>query len=227
MELKKIKKLVIVGAGETAEIAYEYFMYDSEYEVVAFSVESQYLEKEKLFDLPVVPFEDVENYYPPNFHEVFVAVSYTQLNRVRTRLYHLVKQKGFKVASYISSKAFIWRNVEIGENCFIFENNVIQYQVKIGNNVVIWSGNHIGHHSVVGDNCFISSHVVISGFCEIGENSFLGVNATLANNLKIGKDNWIGPNTAIMKSTGDGDLYRTPQPEAAQISAPRFFKVDK
>lgn len=226
MELKKIKKLVIVGAGETAEIAYEYFMYDSEYEVVAFSVESQYLEKEKLFDLPVVPFEDVENHYPPNFHEVFVAVSYTQLNRVRTRLYHLVKQKGFKVASYISSKAFIWRNVEIGENCFIFENNVIQYQVKIGNNVVLWSGNHIGHQSNIHDNCFISSQVVISGYCEIGENCFLGVNSCLADHVKVGKDCVIGAGAVVTKNTEHEKIYKGNPVQESKISSLKFFKVN-
>ncbi len=35
----KTRKLIIVGAGEFAEIAYEYFSYDSEYDVVAFAVE--------------------------------------------------------------------------------------------------------------------------------------------------------------------------------------------
>ena len=44
----KNKKLVIIGAGETANLAYEYFTYDSEYEVVAFSVNKEYL-KEKTF----------------------------------------------------------------------------------------------------------------------------------------------------------------------------------
>ena len=34
--LKNGEKLVIIGAGELAEIAYEYFTYDSPYEVVAF-----------------------------------------------------------------------------------------------------------------------------------------------------------------------------------------------
>ena len=92
---EKKKKLVIVGAGETAEIAYEYFTHDSEYEVVAFSVESQYLNADNLFDLPIVPFENLENHYDPASYEVFVAISYTKLNRVRTNLYQQSKQKGF------------------------------------------------------------------------------------------------------------------------------------
>lgn len=36
------KKLLIIGAGETASIAYDYFTNDSEYEVVGFAVEKKY-----------------------------------------------------------------------------------------------------------------------------------------------------------------------------------------
>ena len=219
------KKLIIVGDSAFAEIAREYFDYDSDYEVVAFAVERAYLKRQELHGLPVEPYEELSAKYDPQNHDIYVAVVYSQLNRLRTRLANGAKEMGYTLASYISSQAFVWKNVELGEHCFIFEDNTVQPFVKIGSNVVLWSGNHIGHHSVVRDNCFISSHVVISGFCEIGENSFLGVNATLANNLKIGKDNWIGPNTAIMKNTEDGALYKTTQPESAKISAPRFFKV--
>ncbi len=221
----KTKKLVIVGDSAYAEIAHEYFDADSNYEVVAFSVERDFLKREEMRGLPIVAFEELETRFDPATHEVYVATVYTQLNRLRTRLAATAKLKGYQLASYVSSRAFVWRNVELGEHCFIFEDNTVQPFVKIGNNVVLWSGNHIGHHSVIDDNCFIASQVVISGFCEIGENSFIGVNVTLANNVTIGKDNWIGPNTAIMKNTEAGALYKTEQPEAAKISATRFFKI--
>jgi len=117
-------KLIIVGDGETAELAYEYFTHDSPHEVVAFSVEREYAKKEQLFGLPVVFFEDLQSLFAPAEHSVFVAISYTKLNRVRTRLYHKTKSMGYELVSYVSSKAFVWHNVEIGENCFIMENNV-------------------------------------------------------------------------------------------------------
>ena len=221
----KTKKLVIIGDSAFAEIAHEYFDADTEYEVVAFAVELAYLKCEQLNGLPVVAFETVAQTYPPAEHEVYVATVYTQLNRLRTRLAQTAKAQGYKLASYISPRAFLWRNVEIGEHCFIFEDNTLQPFVKIGNNAVLWSGNHIGHHSVIRDNCFIASQVVISGFCEIGDNTFIGVNATLANNVTIGNDNWIGPNTVIMKNTEAGALYKTDQPEPSKISALRFFKI--
>lgn len=201
------KNLIIVGDGETAEMAYEYFTHDSPYDVVAFAVEAKYARKAELAGLPVVHFEEVEAKYPPASHDAFVAISYTQLNRVRARLYQATRAKQYKLASYVSSKAFVWHNVQVGENCFIFENNVVQYAVKIGNNVVFWSGNHIGHQTVIKDNVFISSHVVVSGYCEVGENCFLGVNSCIANNIQIAKDCVIGMGAVIHKNTEARKVY--------------------
>ena len=196
----KTRKLVIVGAGEFGEIAYEYFSLDSEYEVVAFAVEKKYRKQESLFGLPVIDFEDIEDKYPPIEYETFVAVTYVKLNRPRTKLFQECKRKGYHCASYISSHAFVWHNVTVGENTFIFEDNTIQYHVSIGNNVIIWSGNHIGHRTVIEDNCWLTSHDVISGFCRIGEGSFIGVNATLGDSVKLGKDTVFGAGAVTVKS---------------------------
>lgn len=225
MTVMNTKKLIIVGDSAFAEIAREYFDADTPYEVAAFSVESAFLKRDRLHSLPIVSFESLEQSYPPDTHDVFIAITYTQLNRLRTRLAAAAKGKGYRLASYVSPRAFVWRNVELGEHCFIFEDNTVQPFVKIGNNVVLWSGNHIGHHSVVRDNCFISSHVVISGFCDIGENSFLGVNSTLANNVNLGRDNWIGPGVTISRSTEAGALFSAPASEASRVTSLRFFKI--
>ncbi len=223
--MMKTKRLFIVGDSAFAEIAYEYFMADSDYEVVGFAVEAAYLKQSELFGLPVVPLEQVGQHFQPEDTEFYAAIVYSQLNRLRHRLYTEVKALGYRPASYISSRAFVWRNVALGEHCFIFEDNTVQPFVTIGDNVVLWSGNHIGHHSRVEDNCFISSHVVISGFCNIGCNSFLGVNATIANNITVGADNWVGPSATIMKDTDKGAFFRTVHSEVAKISAPRFFRI--
>jgi sugar O-acyltransferase (sialic acid O-acetyltransferase NeuD family) len=223
--MEKTRKLVIIGDSAFAEIAYEYFTHDSHYEVVGFSVETAYLKRDRLFGLPVVPFETLHQSFPASDVDFFAALVYTQLNRLRKRLYDEAKQKGYRPASYVSSRAFVWPNVKLGEHCFIFEDNTVQPFVTLGNNVILWSGNHVGHHSTVRANCFISSHVVISGFCDVGENSFLGVNATVANNVTIAKDNWIGPTVLVSRDTKPGELYTAPTIEASRVPALRFFKV--
>ncbi len=223
--MQKTKKLIIVGTGETGLIAYEYFQFDSEYEVMAFSINEKYIKDKELNNLPIVAFEILEESYPANEYEVYVAISSGKLNRNRARVYSEVKEKGYKCASYISSQAFVWRNVEIGENCFIFEDNTLQPFVKIGNNVTLWSGNHIGHNSIIKDNCFISSHCVISGFCEIGENSFLGVNCTIENNTTIAKDNFIGAGALIQKNTNEKEFYQVKQTELSKVNTHRLFRI--
>ena len=122
---------------------------------------------------PLIPFEDIEIKFPPEKFKMFIALGYKELNQLRARIYKDAEKRGYELISYISSKAFVWKNVEIGKNCFIFEDNTVQPYVKIGDNVTLWSGNHIGHHSIIRDNCFVSSHVVVSGYCEIKENCFL------------------------------------------------------
>lgn len=222
----KTRKLIIVGDSSFAEIAYEYFKYDSVYDVVAFSVEKEYLKQTSLFGLPVVPFEELTQTYNPQHYDIFVATVYKQLNRLRTRLYLQAKEWGYGIASYISSKAFVWPNAQIGEHCFIFENNVVQPFVKLGTNVVLWSGNHIGHHSVIRDNCFMASHVVISGHCDIGENCFFGVNCTVADQVKIENDCILGAGSILLKGPlPKGSVLKSIPTEIASVDSYRIFKL--
>lgn len=219
-------KLIIVGDGETAELAYEYFTHDSPHEVVAFAVEREHAKKKELFKLPIIHFEDIEDHYSPAEYMVFVAVSYTQLNRVRARLFYEAKRKGYGCVSYVSSRAFVWRNVEIGENCFILENNVLQYGVRIGDNVVLWSGNHVGHQTVIRDHNFISSHVVISGYCDIGESCFIGVNSCFADHIVVARDCLIAMGAVVSKGTEPRSVYRgNPGQAVPRADSFRLFGV--
>lgn len=202
-----VRKLVVVGDAPIAEVAYEYFTHDSDYDVVAFAVERDYLQRDVLFDQPVVPFETVQDLYPPAEHDLFVAVGYPQLNRLRARLFAAGKAKGYRLATYVSSRAFVWPNVTLGENCFIFEDNTLQPFVTVGDNVTMWSGNHIGHHSTVRNHVFISSHVVLSGYVDVGEYCFFGVNSTVADNLTVAPDCLIGAAAIVLRSTEPGRIY--------------------
>ncbi len=201
------KYLIIVGIGEFAEIAYEHFTKDSPYQVVAFSVDREYIKNDKFLELPVVSFEELENFYPPHSHYIYVAVTYTELNQLREQLCKDSKLKGYKLATYISSNAFISHDIKIGENCFIFENNNIQYSVKIGNNIIIWSGCYIGDHTEVKDNCFIASHATVACHSELGKNCFIGLNSTIIDHIKISDYNIIGAGAVVVNSTEKGKVY--------------------
>jgi sugar O-acyltransferase (sialic acid O-acetyltransferase NeuD family) len=206
-------KLVIFGAGDIARLAHYYFSRDSEHEVVAFTVDQQYRNSDTFLDLPLVPFEDVTNGYPPGEYRIFVALSYARMNKLREEKYLQTKEKGYELVSYVSSRCSFLTDQPAGDNCFILEDNTIQPFVKIGNNVTLWSGNHIGHDAVIEDHCFLASHIVVSGHVRIGNNCFIGVNATLRNSITIAPETLIGAGAVIMKDTVAKGVYLPPRAE--------------
>ncbi len=203
----KIKKLIIIGLSNNAKLAANYFERDSVYSVIGFAVNSDYINEDIFYNLPVYDLETLELKFPPSEVDVFVAVGYKNMNLIRENLYISVKSKGYFLPNYISSKSTFLTEEKIGDNNFILEDNTIQPFVKIGSNNVLWSGNHIGHDVEIGNHNFITSHVVISGFTKIKNNCFLGVNATLRDDIEIANKTLIAAGAIIMKNTKEEEVY--------------------
>ena len=200
-------KVIIFGVLDTAELAHYYLENDSEHEVVAFSVNREYIQEESFRGLPLVAFEDVETIFSPSEYAFFAPMTGRNMNRNREAIYQQVKAKGYTFISYISSHATILDRKVIGENCFILEDNTIQPFTTVGNNVVMWSGNHIGHHGQIRDHVFFTSHVVMSGHCLVESYSFFGVNSTIRDYLTIAQGTLVGMASAITKDTEEWGIY--------------------
>ena len=220
-----MKQLVIFGAGQIAEVAHYYFEHDSDYRVAGFTVDPEYIEKDTLFELPVVSFEDVDSRFPPGRYDMFVAISFARVNQLRAEKMEAVKAKGYTCPSYVSSKATTWPDLKVAENCFILEDNTIQPHVTIGCNVTLWSGNHVGHHTVIGDHCYVTSHVVISGSVTLGDYSFLGVNSTIRDNITIGRANVIGAGCVILSDTQDYQVFRGEETKPSRVPSDRLRRI--
>ena len=207
--------VVIFGAGDIAKLAHFYFSRDSEHRVVGFTVDAVFRREPTMAGLPLVDFETVERDFPPADCQMFVALSYAEMNQLRARKYAEAKSRGYTLASYVSSRCTNLAEHSFGDNCFILEDNTIQPFVRIGNDVTLWSGNHIGHDSTIEDHTFIASHIVVSGRVRVGPYCFIGVNATLRNGIAIAPRTLIGAGAVIMKSTEEGGVYLAPRPTLA------------
>jgi sugar O-acyltransferase (sialic acid O-acetyltransferase NeuD family) len=214
-------KVVVFGVSQWAELAHFYLTHDSKHEVVAFTLDSDYIEAPSYKDLPVIPFDEVEQHYSPDEFKMFIPMSFKKMNHARAEKYYAAKKKGYELISYVSSKATTFPGFECGDNCFILEDNTIQPFVKIGSNVVLWSGNHLGHSSVIKDHVMITSHVVISGCCTVEEFSFLGVNATVRDETVIARETLVGMGVTILKDTREFEVYK------AVASEPASFRSDE
>jgi len=190
--------------------------------VVAFTVERSFIKDTTMFGVPVVALDEVVSQFPPDTFRMFVAVGYGRVNKEREQRYHQVKDLGYELISYVSSKAITYPGLEIGENCFIMEGNIIQPFVTIGNDVMMWAGCHIGHETIIKDHCFLSAHAVVSGNVVIEPNCFLGVNATIRNAITIARESVIGAGSVILKSTQERSVYLSPKAELAPMTSDRI-----
>lgn len=190
------KKIVIFGTEDLASLANFYLRNDSQYEPCAFCVDSDFLKENKFEEMPLVSVEEVDKFFSPDEYGFFVPL---YDNKLREKKSEQIKNKGYELISYISSKATVFPDV--GENCFIMENNVIQPFVKLGNNIVMWSGNHVGHHSVICDNVFFSSHVVVSGHVTINSYCWFGVNCSIKDHLMIAEGTFVAMSSMVVKNT--------------------------
>jgi sugar O-acyltransferase (sialic acid O-acetyltransferase NeuD family) len=214
--------IVIFGIGEIADLADFYFTHDSECTVAGFAVDHAYLTKTEFRGRPVVPFERVAEEFPPDRFGFFVAVSYVKLNAVRAEKVAAARAKSYRMVSYLSSRATVFADFELKENCFILEDNTIQPFARVGANVTLWSGNHIGHHSVIEDDVFIASHVVVSGGVRVGQGSFVGVNVTLRDHVTIGQKCVLGAGALVLEDQPDFSVVAPRGTERATVPSTRL-----
>jgi len=221
------KKLLLFGAGKIAEVIYYYAKEECGFEVAAFTVDDAYKTGDTFDDLPVVPFSQVAEKYPPSEYDMFVAVGYHDLNKLRETKCREAEEKGYKLVNVISPLCNVPRNVAVGKNCFIMPPALIHPRVTLGDNVFVWSGSIVGHHSVIGNNAWITSGCNIAGNVSVGENCFFAINATLAHSISVGKDNFIGANVLLTKNTLDGQVYIAESSKAIKLNSTQFLKFSK
>ncbi|MCK9472187.1 hypothetical protein [Sulfurimonas sp.] len=217
-----MQKIIIYGNGKIAKIIYQFIK--KEYEVVAFTVENDYLKEDFIEGLPVVSFENIEKEYDTNKHKMIIAVGYVQMNNIREQKYLEAKKKGYEFINYIHPSVEMHDNIKIGKNNVILDHVTIQPYVNIGNSNFIWSNAVIAHGCALGDTNWITSGVVISGDTTVKSKCFLGVNATIGHNIILDNENFIGANTLVTKNTNEKEVFISKDGEKFRLDSHRFLQ---
>ncbi len=199
-------KIFIFGNGEISEIVSSYFNKENKFDILGYVVDDDKFKEKKFLNKNVITKSDLFKNFNPQDIKIHIAISYSNINKNRYKIYKELKKNKFNFVSFISDKINCGSNVTFGENCFIQENQTIQDNVIIGNNVIIWAGNHIGHGSKIGNHTYISSHNVISGHVSIGERCFIGVNSSFRDFITVGDDCLIGMCSKVMSNISNNSV---------------------
>lgn len=220
-----MSKVVLFGSGRGADVAYRFLTRDSNHEVCAFVLDRQYITQTTFHDLPVVAFEDVEQRFAPGEYKMLVLLGYQKMNALRAEKYLAAKKKGYSFISYANSQFYRAEDLNIGENCFILDNQSISLDVEIGNNVVMWSSNHIGDLTRIGDHAWLSSHATIAAEVVVQPYCFIGIGATVGNKVTLGQGTFVGANALVASDTAENSVCVVGESEKVDVDSGTFMRV--
>ena len=201
------RKVVLFGAGDFASLAWACLTHDSPHEVAGFTVDAAALQSGTHQGLPLVPFEVVEEHFPPSHHDILIAVGPHQVNTLRQARFEAAQAKGYGFASYVASRARTWPDLEIGPGCMVFDGAVIEPFARIGANCVIRAQAQVSHHTRLGDHVFLAPGVTLAGGCRVEDRCFLGVGATLRDATTVAADCIVAAGAVVTRPTEPGGLY--------------------
>lgn len=205
--LDDTRPVVVFGNLRSASLAWYCLCHDTPWQVAAFTVDLAYITNPTFEGLPLVSFEHLEAYYPPSDYRLLIPMGYQQINGVRRERFEAAKRRGYDFVSYVSSRASVWQDLDIGENVLIYEHAIIQPFARIGSNCIIRSGAHISHHCQVADHAFVAAEVAMGGEGQVGEQAFIGVGAVLRDRIRIAERTFVGAGAVVLKDTDADGLY--------------------
>lgn len=227
-----MRKIVLFGLGMMAEVVYHHMTRDGAFEVVAFALDRDWLDRADTsfadrLGLPVVAFEEVEDRFPPSAYGMFVAMGYHELNTVRAAKCAEAKAKGYDLVSYVSARADSGPWAEIGENCLVLDSAGLQPGARLGDDVWLWNNSLVGHHASVGDHCWLAAGTTLGGKAEIGARCFFGLGATVGGDLRIGEDSFIGAGTLVTKDAAAASVFVQRDTDLFRLDSRRFLAITK
>lgn len=174
--------------------------------VVGYSTYREYMNGNEYEGLPVFPFQDLDLIFGTDKFMVINTIGYSNMNKIREKVYYDIKRKGYQLYTFISKNALVYTD-DIGEGSLIMPNAYIGPYVKLGTCCVINPGAQLSHHISMGNFNFIGRGVIIGGDVKICNNCFIGLHSTIKNKIKISDYTIVGSGSNVIKSTEENCVY--------------------
>lgn len=193
---KKIKKLVIFGAGSSGKeiklLIDEINKKSKIWNIVGFIDKNPKLIGKKIKNIKV--YKDISDLKNDKINWVCSVMN----PKVKKRICKNISEK-YKPVNIIHPSINIPKDIKIGTGNIIFSNVHLSYEVKIDNHCMISFGSDIGHNSKIRSFNSIMPGVIINGFVSIGEACLLGSGSIINIKTKIDNEVIIGSGTFIFQ----------------------------
>ena len=209
MRNKKIKKIVIIGAGgfarEVRWLIEDINKKNKEFEFIGYVLSD--LKKIKATDSKELILGDYSWF--DSINESVAVVIGVGNPKHRLRIggeLSKIKKPIFFPNLIHPSVLYQSSTCTFGKGIIICANTVLTVNINLGNFVMINLSCIIGHESVIGEGTALNPFALIGGGSQIGEGVLIGTGATILQYLSIGDFSTIGASACVTKSTASNIL---------------------
>lgn len=219
-----MKPLVVYGNGAMAEVFHSFAATDLA--IAGFVVDEICIPAgERTFcDLPLVPYSQVKQVFPPSRFRAIVAIGWAEMNELRRQRHDGLSAMGYELASYVHPSVVRHRNVVIEDGCIVYDNVALHPGTIVRRGAFISSNASIGHHCLIGDFSWINSGVSVAGHVAIGPGCFFGVNAAVADGVHLGARSYVGAATLVARDCSADSVMISPAGEKFPATSATFLK---
>ena len=213
-----MKKVVVFGTTDFAEVLSYWLEKDDRYEIAAYTLHQKYLSAaEKTFrGYPLVAFETLSQVYPPSTYELFLCIGYKQMNQHRRDIWEQAKKMGYRIASYQHPSSIVEAQ-ELGEGNIFMEGTILGAYTQVGKGNVFYPAAHIAHHTKIGNFNFFAVSCAVAGHVQVGDFCFVGNNSTIRNGIQLQDYTLVGA----------GSYLAHDSPSHSVIVPPKSVLLDK
>ena len=194
---KKLKKLVIFGAGSSGKeiklLVDEINDKSSTWEIIGFIDKNQKLIGKKIKGIKV--YKEISEFKNQEINWVCSIMN----PKIKIKICKSINKK-YKAINLLHPSVRVPNDLKIGKGNVIFSNIHLSYGVRLGSHCMISFGCDIGHNSIISNYNSIMPGSIINGFTLIGEACVIGSGAIINTKIKIGKESIIGSGSFIFEN---------------------------
>jgi sugar O-acyltransferase (sialic acid O-acetyltransferase NeuD family) len=156
---------------------------------------------------------------------MIIAVGWSNANGLREEKHRAGKARGYSFITYVSSRAVVWPDLVLSENCMIFEGVLVQPFVQISEGTILRSGCHISHHVKIGKYCFAAPQTLVGGRAEVGERCFLGMGSIVLPRVRLADRCFVASGSRVVRDTEPDGIYDGNPARRRSASVNRLRKI--
>lgn len=195
-------KVVILGAGSTAQEVASILVHDRNFQVMGFTDKDDKTKGKKILGIEVIgSYKILKDLLKQGIHGAVVAVGFD--NNLREKYFHQTKEMGFEMINVVHPSALIDPSAQLKDGIVIAAGCILCPQVIIEQNCILEAGTIIGANTQIADNVYIGVGGCIGGGSFIKRNAFLAAGCSTGAYVTIGKNVKVGPGTSVIKDLPD------------------------